>query len=374
MAKSKKAKKLDHFEVDVRAYLEAFLGAPVEQHDDNSAPEGHMPDLRVMWPDRPAAAVEVVRDADKDGVNQTVRLRRQGMFIPAPGLSNDWAIELTPVTDIREAHAQLPAILLDAEATGQTTVQGFIDNPHNPVSAKIASLGIVYARQGGPVTPGTDATITLLHTFGSSWTGDMNILASWCEKALARHADVPAKLLASTFTERHAVIAPTWYGDFQAYYALMRHHQGTRTLPTAAPILPEGVDQIWLWGGRILHWSPDTGWTEHERSQPKTHHMHLHPEPFDLLASGDKKVEVRVADEKRLTVMPGDNITFTADGKELTMTVERIDRYTDFDEMYRYENEADINPNLDAATQITGLRALYPTEREALGVLAIRVS
>ncbi|WP_199034674.1 ASCH domain-containing protein [Glycomyces salinus] len=368
----KKLKKLDSFEAEVRAYLERFVAAPVEQHDDNSS--GSMPDLRIMWLEKSAAGVEVVRDADKNSVNQSVRLNRQGMFVPAPGLGYDWAIELTRVTDIREARAQLPAILKDAEAAGQSTVQGFMDNPYDPVSDKIARLGIIYARRSSPVKPGKEASITLLNAFGGSWDRDMNIVVTWCEKALMLADDVPAKLLASTFTERHALLAPTWHGDFQAYYALMHHLEGPEPLPTAAPKLPEGVDQVWLWGGRILHWGPDTGWTEYQRPQPQVHRMGLHPEPFSLLKSGLKVTEVRVADEKSRAILPGDDIVFNCEGTELVMTVERIDRYTDFDEVYRYEQESDINPNLDMSAQIVGLRDLYSTEREALGALAIRMT
>ena len=42
-----------------------------------------------------------------------------------------------------------------------------------------------------------------------------------------------------------------------------------------------------------------------------THYMKLNPEPFDKIASGKKTIELRLYDEKRKTVLPGDEIIFT---------------------------------------------------------------
>lgn len=42
-----------------------------------------------------------------------------------------------------------------------------------------------------------------------------------------------------------------------------------------------------------------------------THHMRLHPEPFRLIQSGQKRVECRVNDEKRQGLAVGDTLVLT---------------------------------------------------------------
>ncbi|MBO7196144.1 MAG: ASCH domain-containing protein [Clostridia bacterium] len=42
-----------------------------------------------------------------------------------------------------------------------------------------------------------------------------------------------------------------------------------------------------------------------------THEMNLHDAPFDMIASGNKVYELRLWDEKRRMIKPGDEIVFT---------------------------------------------------------------
>jgi ASC-1-like (ASCH) protein len=50
------------------------------------------------------------------------------------------------------------------------------------------------------------------------------------------------------------------------------------------------------------------------------HNMSLNPEPFDLIKSGKKTIEIRLFDEKRQRVHPNDTIVFT----KLTSKEEKI--------------------------------------------------
>ena len=43
----------------------------------------------------------------------------------------------------------------------------------------------------------------------------------------------------------------------------------------------------------------------------KVHHMHLAAQPFELIESGAKTIEVRLHDEKRREIEVGDQIVFT---------------------------------------------------------------
>lgn len=66
------------------------------------------------------------------------------------------------------------------------------------------------------------------------------------------------------------------------------------------------------------------------------HAMNLNPEPFAMIQSGEKTVELRLYDEKRQKLQVGDTIVFTntADGKRLTATVAKLHRFQSFAQLY----------------------------------------
>ena len=67
------------------------------------------------------------------------------------------------------------------------------------------------------------------------------------------------------------------------------------------------------------------------------HHMNLNPSPFGMIKSGKKTIELRLWDEKRRLIAPGDRICFTntATGETLTKTVAKLHRFDSFEELYR---------------------------------------
>ncbi len=70
----------------------------------------------------------------------------------------------------------------------------------------------------------------------------------------------------------------------------------------------------------------------------KTHHMHLHSEPFRLIESDEKTVECRLNDEKRQQMSVGDTIVFTLRDSTppttLELTISGLRRYETFDELF----------------------------------------
>lgn len=108
-------------------------------------------------------------------------------------------------------------------------------------------------------------------------------------------------------------------------------------------------------------------------AEPEPIAMHLHEEYFDLIASGQKTVEVRCADLKRLAVQPGSHIRFTSGGRTLTVVVVRVARYESFAALYASEDAAAINPHRNRAEQLAGIEVLYTPEKRALGAVAIAI-
>jgi hypothetical protein len=79
--------------------------------------------------------------------------------------------------------------------------------------------------------------------------------------------DVPRKLAASGYPERHAFIWATVTTPYEIASIL-----DGDALPTEAPDLPDGVTHLWVggWyaGPRTLYWRPDHGWSEAYRIPP----------------------------------------------------------------------------------------------------------
>lgn len=64
--------------------------------------------------------------------------------------------------------------------------------------------------------------------------------------------------------------------------------------------------------------------------------MQLSPEPFEMIKSGRKTIELRLWDEKRQNIKIGDTIVFTntASGETLRTTVLRLHRFDSFEALY----------------------------------------
>ena len=75
---------------------------------------------------------------------------------------------------------------------------------------------------------------------------------------------------------------------------------------------------------------------EHEDKQV-THEMQLQPEPFAMIKSGSKTIELRLYDEKRRKIQIGDTILFTntENGEHLSVRVLALSVFDSFEELYR---------------------------------------
>lgn len=67
-----------------------------------------------------------------------------------------------------------------------------------------------------------------------------------------------------------------------------------------------------------------------------THNMKLQPSPFEMIKSGKKTIELRLYDEKRQLIKPGDEIIFTnvSTGEEIKKTVLKLHLFESFAELY----------------------------------------
>ena len=67
------------------------------------------------------------------------------------------------------------------------------------------------------------------------------------------------------------------------------------------------------------------------------HYMNLCPEPFEMIRSGKKTIELRLNDEKRQAISVGDTIVFTNtnnSGNQIFAVVTALHKFNDFKELY----------------------------------------
>lgn len=68
-----------------------------------------------------------------------------------------------------------------------------------------------------------------------------------------------------------------------------------------------------------------------------THHMNLKSQPFSMIASGKKTIELRLWDEKRQKIAVGDTIVFTSaadPAQQISCLVEKLHLFADFARLY----------------------------------------
>jgi FMN phosphatase YigB (HAD superfamily)/ASC-1-like (ASCH) protein len=92
-------------------------------------------------------------------------------------------------------------------------------------------------------------------------------------------------------------------------------------------------------------------------------------EPYlSQILSGRKTVEVRVGYDNIRRLQAGDQLKLNG---EHLVTIRRIGRYADFEELLAYEDPAAIAPDLPAGELLAAIRDIYPPDKEALGAIAL---
>ena len=110
-----------------------------------------------------------------------------------------------------------------------------------------------------------------------------------------------------------------------------------------------------------------------------THQMQLQPEPFDMIKSGVKTIELRLYDEKRRKIRIGDEIVFsnTENGETLAVRVLDLAVFDSFEELYKTlpllrcgYTEQDI-----ASASPDDMDVYYPKEKQKeFGVVGITIA
>ena len=104
--------------------------------------------------------------------------------------------------------------------------------------------------------------------------------------------------------------------------------------------------------------------------------MRLHKEPFELIKSGSKTIELRLNDEKRQLINVGDKITFEnrSDGEKIQVKVLGLHKYPSFEELYNHFDKVSMGYKEGGGGGGGGGEQYYTSEEQSkYGVVGIEM-
>jgi ASC-1-like (ASCH) protein len=102
----------------------------------------------------------------------------------------------------------------------------------------------------------------------------------------------------------------------------------------------------------------------------RTKTLWIKDEYLRLILMGRKTVEVRVGYSNITRLQVGDRLLLN---DQHPFVIRRIGCYASFKELLAHEDATAIAPDVPPGQLLEGLRAIYPPEKEALGVVALEI-
>ncbi len=102
----------------------------------------------------------------------------------------------------------------------------------------------------------------------------------------------------------------------------------------------------------------------------RTKTLWIKDEYLQLILAGLKTVEVRVGYSNITRLQVGDRLLLN---DQHPFVIRRIGCYASFEELLAHEDGSSIAPDVPPGQLLERLRAIYPPEKEALGVVALEI-
>ncbi|MFG1977857.1 hypothetical protein ACGFJC_51750 [Nonomuraea fuscirosea] len=274
----KKRIQLSPDEEFVRASIAQTLGVPVIQYDDQSRTSMH--DLQIIYPNRPAAPVEVTSDVDGGVLGTLNSLSKfDNGYWEAPSLSNTWILHTISKPPLRLLHKQAESLLSVLEERNVSRFEEWqvlawdVDRRRGVVGARYLAdtarrLHTLGVRSASAARKGSDGSRIglMMEAGGGVWGGSADVVVPWIDAFMADPArqDNQAKLAATGSIEAHlAVYAHMNSVDWPVWRSLEDHTE-LATIPTALPTLVPPITHLWLipapWHKTGLAWDKKRGW------------------------------------------------------------------------------------------------------------------
>jgi ASC-1-like (ASCH) protein len=102
----------------------------------------------------------------------------------------------------------------------------------------------------------------------------------------------------------------------------------------------------------------------------RTKTLWIKDEYLRLILEGRKSIEVRVGYDNITRLQVGDRLLLN---DQHPFVIRRIGHYASFEELLAHEDATAIAPDVPPGQLLEKLRAIYPPEKEALGVVALEI-
>ncbi len=102
----------------------------------------------------------------------------------------------------------------------------------------------------------------------------------------------------------------------------------------------------------------------------RTKTLWIKDEYLRLILAGRKTIEVRVGYSNITRLQVGDRLLLN---DQHPFVIRRIGHYASFEELLAHEDAASIAPDVPPAQLLEMMRAIYPPQKEALGVVALEI-
>lgn len=106
------------------------------------------------------------------------------------------------------------------------------------------------------------------------------------------------------------------------------------------------------------------------------HSMNLHTQPFEMIESGIKTIELRLCDEKRRKIKVGDTIVFSCGDRTMQVAVTALYPFDSFEALYRVLplDKCGYLPHELETASAQDMQAYYSLEQQKqYGVLGIEI-
>lgn len=101
--------------------------------------------------------------------------------------------------------------------------------------------------------------------------------------------------------------------------------------------------------------------------------MNIRDNYLQLIKSGEKTLEIRVAYDRIKEINIGEVVEFCSESGTEMVRIIGIRNYTSFDELLSKEDPYKIIPGLSSREVESTLREIYPPHKESLGVVAFNI-
>ena len=102
----------------------------------------------------------------------------------------------------------------------------------------------------------------------------------------------------------------------------------------------------------------------------RTKELWIKDKYLQVILAGRKTIEVRVGYSNITRLQAGDRLLLNG---QRSYVIWRVGRYANFEELLTHEDPAAIAPEMTAPELLNALRAIYPADKEALGVVALEI-